>query len=195
MTRDAAPTAGSSGRAPRSDAVRNRDAIVDAAREVLAGDGDASMHAIARAAGVGQGTLYRHFPTREALVMFVHRHDVGRLVEAAPALLDRHEPVVALRMWLDQLAEYGRIKQGLGSALHTVMHEQLMSEGYAPVIGALDLLLAAGSSRGLIRADVSPDEVMLLLGFLWRIELDDAWSQRTARLLDLVVDALRPRAD
>ncbi|RWR17762.1 TetR/AcrR family transcriptional regulator [Microbacterium enclense] len=180
-------------RAKRSDATRNRANIVTAARDVLAGDGDASMHAIAKAAGVGQGTLYRHFPTREALVMAVHRTDIAGLVDAAPLLLAQHDPVLALRLWLDHLAQYGRIKRGLGSALHTVMHDQLMTEGYAPVLRALAHLLEAGAREDRIRADVTADEVMLLLGFLWRIEADETWSSRVERMLDLVVDGLRPR--
>ena len=186
------PPAATHGRGMRSDATRNRALIVSVARDVLAGDGDATMHAIAKAASVGQGTLYRHFPTREALVMAVHRSDISGLVAAAPALLDQHEPVVALRMWLDQLAQYGRIKRGLASALHTVMHDQLMTEGYAPVLDALAVLLHAGVLRGQVRADVTADEAMLLLGFLWRIEVDEDWSSRTTRMLDLVVDGLRP---
>jgi AcrR family transcriptional regulator len=184
----------SAGRGQRSDAARNRELIVDAAREALADDGDASLHAIARAAGVGQGTLYRHFPTREALVMAVHRSDIRALVDAAPALLGQHEPVSALRAWLDQLAQYGRIKRGLGSALHTVMHDQLMTEGYAPVLEALTTLLDAGARAGRIRSDVTADEVMLLLSFLWRLDDEDG-TTRTAHMLDLVVDALRPIPD
>jgi len=181
-----------SARGKRSDATRNRVHIVTVARDLLADDGDASLHAIAKAAGVGQGTLYRHFPTREALVMAVHRSDINGLVAAAPALLELHEPVIALRKWLEQLAKYGRIKRGLGSALHTVMHDQLMTEGYAPVLDALTALLDAGIHRGQIRADVTADEAMLLLGFLWRIEVDEAWPSRTARMLDLVMHGLRP---
>lgn len=175
----------------RRDAERNRARILDAARAALDADGDASMHAVAKAAGVGQGTLYRHFPTREALVMAVHRHDVAELVDAAPALLTDREPPAALRAWLDRLARYGRIKHGLAGALHTAMHAELADEGYDPVVGAIRTMLDAGVADGSLRADVSADEVLLMVGFLWRIDLDDAWEDRTTRMLDTVLDGLR----
>ena len=180
-------------RAVRRDAERNRALIIDAARAVLDADGDASMHAIAKAAGVGQGTLYRHFPTREAIVMAVHRNDVRELVDAAPALLEGRSPAVALRLWFDQLARYGRIKHGLAGALHTAMHAELADEGYGPVVDAIGTLLDAGVRDGSLRDDIGPDEVLLMVGFLWRIDLDDAWEDRTRRMLDAVMDALRDR--
>ncbi len=187
------PERGVEGRAVRRDAERNRALIIDAARGVLDADGGASMHAIAKAAGVGQGTLYRHFPTREALVMAVHRNDVRDLVDAAPMMLEDHPPAVALRMWFARLARYGRIKHGLASALHTAMHTGLADEGYGPVVGAIGSLLNAGVRDGSLRDDVAPDEVLLMVGFLWRIDLDDAWEDRTRRMLDIVMDALRDR--
>jgi AcrR family transcriptional regulator len=149
------------------------------------------MQSIAKLAGVGQGTLYRHFPTREALVLAVHRHDVRELVDAAPALLDAHPPFDALRLWFDRLASYGRIKHGLAGALHTVTRAELADEGYGPVIGAITLLLDAGKEQGAMRPDVDAEEVLLLVGFLWRIDLDSDWETRSHHMLDLVMDALR----
>lgn len=178
-------------RSGRRDAERNRALIIEAARAALDADGDASMHAIAKAAGVGQGTLYRHFPTREALVMTVHRNDVRELVDAAPQLLTEHPPAVALRLWFDRLARYGRIKHGLAGALHTAMHAELADEGYGPVVAAIRSLLDAGVRNGSLRPDVTPDEVLLMVGFLWRIDLDDMWEDRTRRMLDIVMDGLR----
>ncbi|MDA3648650.1 TetR/AcrR family transcriptional regulator [Saccharopolyspora indica] len=179
------------GRAVRRDAERNRALIIGAARTALEADGNASMHAIAKAAGVGQGTLYRHFPTREALVMTVHRNDVQDLVDAAPALLAKHPPAVALRRWFDRLAQYGRIKHGLANALHTAMHAELAEEGYGPVVTAIGSLLEAGVRDGTLREDITPEEVLLLVGFLWRIAPDATWQDRTRRLLDITMDALR----
>lgn len=177
--------------ARRSDAQRNRLLILEQARAALAVSGEASMQSIAKLAGVGQGTLYRHFPTREALVLEVHRRDVRALVDDAPRLLDSHEPLVALRRWLELLASYGRIKHGLAGALHQATHEQLAGEGYADVVGAIALLLAAGQQDGAIRSDVDAEELLLLLGFLWRIDNADEWDTRSSHLLDLVMDALR----
>lgn len=174
----------------RRDSARNRELILDTARAALAEDGDATMHAVAKAAGVGQATLYRHFPTREALVLAVHRHDVDELVRAAPQLLGQHPPVEALRAWLDLLARYGRIKHGLSGAFHAATHAQLAEEGYQPVVGAIATLLAAGVAEGSLRDDVGAEELLLLVGFLWRLEIDAERDRRVAALLDVVLSGL-----
>ena len=176
--------------ARRADAELNRSRILDAARAGLAASGDASMQSIAKRAGIGQGTLYRHFPTRESLVLEVHRHDVAELVDAAPALLAEHQPREALRLWLDHLARYGQIKSGLAGAFHSATHKQLAGEGYGPVLNAITMLLDACKGVGAVRRDVEAEDVLLLVGFLWRIETDDNWAVRTARLLDLVMEGL-----
>src|SRR3981189_2908491 len=90
----------------RSDALKNREAILQAAHDALAESPHASLNSIAKRAGVGPGTLYRHFPTREALVLAVYRHDVQQLVDSAPVLLEEHSPLDALRLWFDRLAHY-----------------------------------------------------------------------------------------
>lgn len=90
------------------------------AHDMPAESPDASLNSIAKRAGVGPGTLYRHFPTREALILEVHRHDVGRLVGSVPDVLAAHAPLDALRQWFTTLAAYVRIKHGLGEALHSV---------------------------------------------------------------------------
>jgi len=175
----------------RSDAEQNRARILEAARTALATSNDASMQSIAKLAGIGQGTLYRHFPNREALVLAVHRHDVRDLVDAAPALLDAHPPFDALRLWFDRLASYGRLKHGLAGALHTVMRTELAGEGYGPVIDAITLLLDACKHAGTMRPDVDAEEVLLMVGFLWRIDLDADWEARSRHMLNLVMDGLR----
>jgi AcrR family transcriptional regulator len=180
--------------ARRADAELNRSRILDAARASLAESGEASMQSIAKRAGIGQGTLYRHFPTREALVLEVHRRDVAELVDAAPALLAGHLPAEALRLWLDRLAYYGQIKRGLAGALHTATYRQLAGEGYGPVINAITVLLDACQQAGAVRRDIEAEEVLLLVGFLWRIETDDGWASRTARMLDVVMDGLATTA-
>lgn len=136
--------------------------------------------------------MYRHFPTREALIMAVHRNDVRALVEGAPNLLASRPARVALREWFDQLAAYGRIKHGLADALYSVMRETLSDEGYSSIVDAIDLLLDAGKKVGTVRPDIDAEEMLLLAGFLWRIETDATWEARSSHLLDLVMDATRP---
>jgi AcrR family transcriptional regulator len=152
----------------------------------------ASLNSIAKRAGVGIATLYRHFPDREALLVAVFRNEVAQLVDAAPELLEHEEPLGALRMWMDRLAFYGNAKAGLGDAL-AASHDRLNAESYGPVVGALRLLLDANERAGTIRPDVDADDVLLLLGFLWRIDPHSDWQRRSAELLDVVVDGLRTR--
>src|ERR1700679_3190110 len=101
----------------RADAAGNRARIIAAARAAVAGGGEGRLNAIARQAGVGQGTLYRHFPTREDLLAEVYREDVGELVAAAAPLLAAHEPLTALARWLDRLAGYAQVKRGVFGAV------------------------------------------------------------------------------
>jgi AcrR family transcriptional regulator len=175
----------------RADARQNRERILEVARDALAASPDASLNAIAKAAGVGPGTLYRHFPNREALVLAVYRHEIQQLVDLAPALLDRHPPLVALRRWFDRLAHYGRIKHGLADVLHAAMTDSVFSETYGPMVGAIDRLLRAGEAAGDVRQGIDAEEVLLLMGFLWRIEPGREGEARAERLLDLVIDALQ----
>ena len=175
----------------RSDAEQNRARILAAAAAALAESSDATLNSIARRAGVGQGTMYRHFPNREALLLAVYRQDVQAVIDAAPTLLARYPPDEALRRWFDRLASYGRIKHGVAEAVEAATRADLSSAWYEPVTGAITLLLAAGQAAGQIRADVDADEVLLLVGFLWRLD-NDGWEKRAAHLLDVVMDGLRP---
>lgn len=175
---------------PRADAEQNRQRIIEAARRALAHRSDATLQAIAREAGVGQGTLYRHFPTREALLVTVYRTDLHELLDAADALLRSDPPITALRRWLDRLARYGRIKHGAAEAVRATTRADLSEEYYAQTVAVIDTLLTAGQKAGQIRADVEAEEVLLLVGFLWRVP-NENWQTRTAHLLDLVLDGLR----
>src|ERR1700758_3553974 len=98
----------------RSDARRNREAILAAALEALTESPDASLNAIAKRAGVANATLYRHFPTREQLVLATYQQEVRNLVDAADGLLQEQAPIEALRMWVERLARYAVTKHGLG---------------------------------------------------------------------------------
>ncbi|MFI5606394.1 TetR/AcrR family transcriptional regulator [Amycolatopsis sp. NPDC051903] len=179
----------------RADAVQNRERILAVALEAFTESPDASLNSIAKRAGVGAGTLYRHFPNRDALVLEVYRYEVRQVAAAAPRLLASQPPLAALREWLDHLAHYGTTKAGLGEALYTATttHEGLAAETYEPVIGALRLLLEANEAAGTVRPGLDPDDVLLITGFLWRIDPKSDWRTRASRMLDLLVDGLRVR--
>src|SRR5882757_5210048 len=152
VRRDGGVVAREQGEHLRADAQHNRDRILEVARDAFAASGEVSLNSIAKKAGVGIATLYRHFPSREALVLAVYRHEVQRLVDAAPVLLKTHPPIEALRLWMDRLAHYGMTKAGLADALSTATtsHERLAAESYGPVIGALSMLLRANEQAGTI---------------------------------------------
>jgi len=180
----------------RSDAQLNRERILAVAVAALTESNTASLNSIAKQAGVGIGTLYRHFPTREALLLEVYRNEVQSLADLAPALLAESPPLEALRGWMDRLAHYGIAKAGLGDALSAVVsHEGLAAESYGPIMGALTMLLEANAKAGTIRPGVVPDDILLILGFLWRIDPESDWRAQSARLLDILVDGLRRRQD
>lgn len=181
------------GRPVRSDARENRRRIVAVAREAFAREGDTSLNEIAKRAGVGPGTLYRHFPTREALVLVVYRQEIEELAALAPALLADHPPLEALRRWLDRVARYGQLKYGAAEIIHAATTARDDDEAHALVVGAIERLLAAGSEAGLLRADIDPDDFLLLISFLWRIDPATGGAARAARMLDLVMDGLRTR--
>ncbi|MEW1861627.1 TetR/AcrR family transcriptional regulator [Streptomyces sp. NPDC088194] len=183
-------------RAPRrADAEQNRARIVDVARVALTESADATLNSIAKRAGVGQGTLYRHFATREALLLAVYRQDIEELLCAAPELLRAHEqrPLDALRLWLDRLAAYGRIKHGVAQAVEAATRADLSNEYYDRVIDTIGSLLRAGQDAGAVRADVDAPDVLLLVDFLWRSDQGPDWEPRTRHLLGLVLDGLRAR--
>jgi len=178
----------------RADAQQNRDRILEVARAALAQSADASMNSIAKKAGVGAGTLYRHFPTREDLVLAVYRYDVEQLAELVPVLLAEQPPLRALRTWLDRLAHDGAMKHGLAGALQAAPGGSPTGGPYEPVIRALTQLLRACEKDGSVGPGHDPEDVMFLLSFLWRIDTDPDAGQRTSRLLDLAISGLRAGA-
>jgi AcrR family transcriptional regulator len=171
----------------RTDAQRNRARILDVAREMLGADPTASFNAISKRAEVGQGTLYRHFPTREALMLAVYRAEIQRLVDEAPVLVARVAPPEALRTWFATLAELLRIKHGLGDALTTASRDAMTEESHGPVIGAIAAILRAGAVDGSLRPGLDPDDVLMLMSCLWRVPA----GEQAERLLNLVLQAVR----
>jgi AcrR family transcriptional regulator len=176
----------------RADAIENRARIIEAARSVVATSDELKLNAIAKRAGVGQGTLYRHFPTREDLLAEVYRQDVDELVAAAPALLEEHEPLNALARWFDRVADYAQVKRGVFAAVEVAVWRDLSAHSLGPIGDALTMLLDAGKADGTIRRDVDARDVILLIGYLSR--LDEAESDIRARHpLNIILDGLRNR--
>ena len=173
----------------RADAAGNRARIIQAARTLIANADEVKLNAIARQAGVGQGTLYRHFPTREDLLAEVYREDVGNLVAAAPALLAEHEPLTALALWFDLVADYARVKRGVFAAVELAVSQDLAAHSLGPIGEALTTLLDAGKADGTIRPDVDARDVILLIGYLTRLEPAE-WDTRARHLLQVVLDGL-----
>ncbi|MGW1737288.1 TetR/AcrR family transcriptional regulator [Nocardia sp. NPDC001965] len=182
-------------RTARADARRNREKLLDAARTAFTGaDTAVPLETVARAAGVGIGTLYRHFPTREALVEAVYAAELDEVTGSPAALLADHAPDIALRAWMDRYARFVATKRGLVGVLRAggstgSITTPATRERITATIGTL---LAAGAQAGSLRADTDPGDVTaLLLGIFLGTAADDT-PGRTGRLLDLVVDALRP---
>ncbi|MFF9624818.1 TetR/AcrR family transcriptional regulator [Streptomyces griseosporeus] len=173
----------------RIDARENRARILAAAREALAADGSTSTNRIAQLAGVGAGTLYRNFPTREALVLAVYQDEVERLIATVPDLLTKLKPLEALRHWTMDLVEAMRRKHGLGDALSPAAHQAASEQSYGPVIAALSQLLDAGKRDGSIRADADPGDFLQLTAALWRAATTP--EDRAPRMLALILDGLR----
>jgi AcrR family transcriptional regulator len=177
----------------RRDARANRDRILAAARESLAASSGASLTAIAKRAGVGIATLYRHFPTREELILELYGHDIQRLIDLAPALLESHPPLEALRRWFDQVAEYARLKYGVADVIHAATNNGREDAFYEPFVNAIARLLEAGARQGAVKPDLDPEDVLLQLSVLWRIEPANGGQERVRRILGLILDGLLVR--
>jgi AcrR family transcriptional regulator len=179
----------------RADAQRNRDRLLDVAVRALSRDGpDVTLDAIAREAGVGIGTLYRHFPTREALVDAAYRNELARLCDSAADLARDLPPDQALRTWMDRFADYMTTKRGMGDALRALIASggDPFSESKDRLTAALATLLRGGAEAGTLRPDVSPDDVLVGLSGI-SLATDPGRRDQAGRLLDLLIDGLRPR--
>jgi AcrR family transcriptional regulator len=174
----------------RADARANRDRILEVAREALAADPAASLNSIAKSARVGAGTLYRHFPSREALVVGVYRTEIDVLVALAPKLLAKHSPLQAFRLWCDRLAQLGRVKHGVADMLHAAISDQDFQETYRPMLDAVRKLMNACEVSGEIRPGANAEDFLMLLGFLWQIPPTPAGEARVKRLVALAFRGL-----
>jgi AcrR family transcriptional regulator len=187
-------------RRPRADAVRNRERVLQAAKAVFsAGGPDASLEAVARRAGVGIGTLYRHFPTREALFEAVYRREVQQLSELAEALKSEARPLDALRRWLRSNVEFVATKKGMSAALALAVHgsSELSAFTFDRLTKAVGALLDRAVAAGEIRADIGPEDVLRALVGMCYMHDQPGWQATVLRLLDVFIDGLlvHTRAD
>ncbi|MFS8199749.1 TetR/AcrR family transcriptional regulator [Streptomyces sp. CWNU-52B] len=180
----------------RSDAQRNRERILEVAVAELTLCADAPLSVIAKKAGVGQGTFYRNFPNREALVLEIYRHEMQQVAEAATELLCRYAPDRALRAWMDHLARFAMTKAGLADAIRqaTSAPNSPAKPEPAPVTAAAELLLRTNEEAGTIRPGITGDDFLLAIAGLWQLDPHGDWQSRADRLLDLVMDGLRAGA-
>ena len=190
MAKKAAPAK----RPVRKDAQRNRDRLLTVAVSAFTKDANASLDGIAKTAGVGIGTLYRHFPTREALIEAAYRNEVEKLCDSAAELLRRHAPDVALGMLLERFIDYMSIKRGMAEALRAVVAAggKPFNQSRARLTEAVGLILDAGKDAGLLRPDVEAIDVLSMSSAFLNLG-DNATQAR--RLAAILIDGLRYRAD
>jgi AcrR family transcriptional regulator len=181
-------------RKPRADASRNRDRLLAAARSVFnQGGPGASLEAVAREAGLGIGTLYRHFPTREALYEAVYRREVEQLVELAARLSAELPPTEAVRRWLAANVEFIATKKGMAAAL--ALGSTKPSDSITPLLdrlrAALAGLLRRAIEAGELREDLDAAELLLaVVGICYAQEGPD-WRSKVLRVLDVLITGLR----
>ncbi|WP_335982879.1 TetR/AcrR family transcriptional regulator [Streptomyces sp. CA2R106] len=185
-------------RAARADAQRNRDKLVAAARAAFTTAGEAApLEAIAREAGVGIGTLYRNFPTREALVEAVYSAELDDVTASAPRLLAELPPADALRAWMRRYAAFVATKRGMGQVLRAGWSSGRISppDTRRRIGAAVGILLAGGAQDGTIRGDVAAEDLTVMLVGIFLTAATGGGQEQTDRLIELVMDALRPRPD
>jgi AcrR family transcriptional regulator len=184
-------------RGRRADATRNRDQLLAVAtRMFVSADAEPSMRAIAREAGVGIATLYRHFPTRESLVDAVYRDQVVRLTAGARELLDRLPPAAAMRRWMDLFGDWIATKNGMLDTLLAMIesgeiaHAQTRTE----LLAAITTILDAGRAAGDLRSDVTAEDIAASLIGIFTVAPRPEHGAKADRLLNLLIDGLRPAA-
>ncbi|MEV4009811.1 TetR/AcrR family transcriptional regulator [Nonomuraea angiospora] len=202
MSRSATPPSRVSTDAPdttdrpvRRDARRNREKLIAAAQAAFAAsDGPVALEAIARQAGVGIGTLYRHFPTREDLVDAVYAAELDDVTTSVSALLDQFPADLALRAWMGRYSTFVATKRGMMETLRAGFASgRIAPPSRERVTATIATILARGAADGTLRADVDPDDVTTMLIGVFLTIAAGGPQEQTGRLLDLLIDALRPR--
>lgn len=181
------------GRPLRADAQRNRDKILSAAVRVFAEEGlDAHLERIAKKAGVGSGTLYRNFPTRELLIEAAYRNELAKLCDAAPELLATMPPREALRAWMGRFIDYATAKLGMADALRALVEAGVnpYAQSHEMMLTALTSLLDAGLKTGAIRSDITATDMFAGLTGIALASGKPEQREQADRLLDLTLDGL-----
>jgi AcrR family transcriptional regulator len=182
-------------RKPRTDAQRNRGRILDVAKELFTQHGaDASLDEIAKQASVGPGTLYRHFPTRDALIEAVYHTEVEKLAAAQRELSAKLPPVAALRAWMLLFVDYIAAKHIIAPALNSVVGgpSRLYESSRAQIKGAIGALVKRAIKTGEIRKDVEPFDLLRALIGVSHVGTGPEWQQSARRLVDILITGSRP---
>ncbi len=185
----------SAGRKPRTDAQRNRERILEVAKDAFTRSGaNASLDDIAKEAGVGPGTLYRHFPTRDALIQAVYRTEVEKLAAAEREFTEAMLPIEALRAWMLLFVDYIATKQIIAPALNTLVGgpSKLYEGSRSQIQGAIDALVKRAIKSGDIRQDLDPFDLLRALIGVSNVASTPEWQQSARRLVDILITGSRP---
>jgi AcrR family transcriptional regulator len=182
-------------RSLRADAQANYERLLEVAAQVFAREGaDTSLKAIAAEAGVGIGTLYRRFPTREDLIEATYRSRTDLLCDSATTLLDEFDPIEAMRAWMEHFVDYMLTKQGMADALPAILaaREGLRLHSREALVDAMTSLVNAGIATGRIRANASAPDVLMALAGITLISGHEHQRDLATRLIALLLDGLAP---
>ncbi len=182
-------------RKPRTDALRNRERILEVAKDAFTRSGaDASLDDIAKQAGVGPGTLYRHFPTRDALIEAVYRSEVEKLAAAGRAFANTMDPLGALRAWMLLFVDHVAAKQIIAPALNSVAGgpSKLYEGSRSLMQGAVAALVKRAIKSGDIRSDLEPFDLLRALIGVSHVASGPDWQQSARRLVDILITGSRP---
>src|SRR6201987_4208102 len=182
-------------RKPRSDAQRNRERILEVAKEAFARSGaNASLDDVAKRAGVGPGTLYRHFPTRDALLEAVYRREVEKLAAAERKFAEVMPPMEALRAWMLLFVDYIATKKIIAPALNTLVGgpSKVIEASYAQIHEAIRTLVKRAIKSGDIRKDLDPVDLLKALVGVSYVSTSPDWQPSARRLVDILITGSRP---
>jgi AcrR family transcriptional regulator len=181
-------------RKPRADSARNRQLLIDSAKAAFAEAGlNVSLEEIARRAGVGIGTLYRHFPSREAVVEAVYRREVEQLAEAVPHLLESSTAGEALHQWMHLFVDYIATKRLIAPSLAAAAGKSptLYATSLELITNAISTLVKRAVASGEVRKDIDPSDLLRAMVGVSYGNPDPSWQASARRLIDLLMDGLR----